>query len=295
MSYHCLVMNSQPFRFLVPYILFGYIVCQGCQLERGQTHFARAEVWFSDEGLSNIESIIYDSERNVFYVSNGHEYKLGIKGYISKISEDGQLIDLTWIDSLSRPTGMAIIEDTLYVADVDRLRLINIVTGTEIENHREVIQNSGLNDVAVNKNKEVYVSASAAHAIYKMNGNELELWLQDSIHLQWANGLWSEGDRLYCAGQNLVSIHLNSKEITSVLTPGIEDFDGIVRVDSQMYLSTIGISSIWVLDANGATHKKLKGPDYYGDFTFVPEQNALYIPQGNHDSGRYYISKYRLP
>lgn len=80
--------------------------------------------WLIDSDLENPESIIYDPTNTCFYVSNGTTYGVGVTGYITKVSEDGKLYSLKWLDSLNRPTGMAIAEQKLYVADVNVLSIV---------------------------------------------------------------------------------------------------------------------------------------------------------------------------
>ncbi len=56
-------------------------------------------------------------------------------GYISRVSPDGEILDLKWIDGssggvdLSAPKGMAISGGLLYVSDITEIRLFDANTG----------------------------------------------------------------------------------------------------------------------------------------------------------------------
>jgi hypothetical protein len=71
-------------------------------------HISSSEHVLRNKGLLNIESIIYNEERKVFYMSNGKNYEEGKDGFISKLSSDCKLLELVGVGGLNRPTGMAI-------------------------------------------------------------------------------------------------------------------------------------------------------------------------------------------
>lgn len=90
-----------------------------------------------DAGFKTPESILYDPEQDVYLVSNidGNPAELDKNGFISKLSPDGKVSELKWIDGskpateLNAPKGMAIVGDKLYVADVTTLRIFDRKTG----------------------------------------------------------------------------------------------------------------------------------------------------------------------
>lgn len=86
------------------------------------------------EGFSSPESMITNSEN--LYVSNvGKELKPTQKdgdGFISKLTKDGKIEALHFIDGLNAPKGMGIVNNTLYVADIDTLRGFDLNTKKEV-------------------------------------------------------------------------------------------------------------------------------------------------------------------
>src|ERR1700709_199467 len=71
-------------------------------------------------GLMSPESVVLDSARNEFFVSNmashGNASTPG-DGFISRISAEGKIIELKWITGLDNPKGLAIANGHLYVGD----------------------------------------------------------------------------------------------------------------------------------------------------------------------------------
>ena len=66
---------------------------------------------------------------------NGAAAEKDGNGFISRVSPQGVVLDLKWIDgaspgvTLHAPKGMAIVADTLFVTDIDCIRRFHRVTG----------------------------------------------------------------------------------------------------------------------------------------------------------------------
>lgn len=257
--------------------------------------FLRENTWLLNRGLINVESIIYDHKNHFFYASNGIDYKIGKDGFISKISKNGELKELKWIKGLNRPTGMAIHNNLLYVADINALVIINIENGEIIKKLMEPLENSGLNDVAINNKGQIFVTASFTNSIYYAKEEKLELWIQDNEKLKWANGIIANNERIIVAGMSLNTINLNTKKIDNInLIPKVEDFDGVISDGSGNYfLTTVDKKAIWYLK-NGQIEMLKEDGSYFGDLEFIPELNRLYIPRGNHREKKYFITEIEL-
>lgn len=118
-------------------------------------------------GFATPESVLHDTERDVYLVSNinGGGLAKDNNGFISRVSPEGVVLQLKWIEggvngvSLDAPKGSVISGDTLYVADIDQLRLFDAATGAP----RGSIAFPGatfLNDVTADDKGTVYVSDS---------------------------------------------------------------------------------------------------------------------------------------
>lgn len=248
--------------------------------------------WVTGVQLQNVESVVYDSENDVYYASCGKEYRSGTEGFISKLSSSGNLLELKWVKDLNRPTGMAIHNGLLYVADFNRLLVIDLKTAKIIKTIPEHLPNSGLNDVAVNENGEVFVTGSFAHSVFQLQENHLETFARDDERLKWANGIAFSGDNLIVGGTHLNRINKNSAEIILFETnPPVVDIDGIVIDDTgNFYATTVDNSSLWYIDMKGlATKIASDSMYYYGDLDFNPNQKKLVIARGSQKTNTFFI------
>jgi hypothetical protein len=123
-------------------------------------------------GFQAPESILHDAVADVYLVSNvnGAPAAEDANGFISRLAPDGTLLDLKWIAGgvrgvrLDAPKGMALIGDTLYVADIKVLRSFDRTSG---EPKGDVVISSAgyLNDVAANSEGTLFVSDSGWRAL----------------------------------------------------------------------------------------------------------------------------------
>lgn len=250
-----------------------------------------AEKWGEDSGLIKPESVVFDAGNGCLYVSNGQQFAPGTDGFISKFNKDGELEQLKWVSDLSRPTGMAIHNNQLWVADVNQLRVIDITNGKVVRSYSEPIKNSGLNDVAINSRGEVYVTASFIHSVFKVEGDSLKPWVQDEEQLQWANGIFATDQEVLVGGTHLVTIDIKTKTIRKIETnPPIIDIDGLWPDGLGGYfLSTVEGTALWLLNPHGKSERLDQGGDYFGDLQYIKETATLYVPRGNHTAQRYYL------
>ncbi|TXN34290.1 hypothetical protein FVB32_17335 [Flagellimonas hymeniacidonis] len=247
--------------------------------------------WVLGKELLNVESVIFDAEHQVFYASCGKDYKLGNQGFIAKISAEGKLLEQKWVSGLNRPTGMAIHDGNLYVADINNLVVINTASGEILQRITEPIEKSGLNDVAISKKGLIYVTASFIHTIFKVQNAEMQSFLKDDNLLTWANGIAIKGETLTIGGTHLVSIDINSKKITKLnLEPNISDFDGIaLDGEGGYYVTTVENSALWHINKNLQVEKLAENNSYFGDLDFIPEHHKIVIAQGKQDKSSFFL------
>ncbi len=246
-----------------------------------------------DTAFKNPESVIFDENHEYIYVTNGKKYGQGTDGFISKLSKDGILIESKWVSDLNRPTGMAIRKDRLYVADVNRLLILRLPDGEILHSIGEPLEGCGLNDVLV-AHDNVFVSASAIHAILRVEAHELLIWAQDSIQLAWANGLEIIDSHLVVGGTMLHQIHFTQQSLQKIELEPI-DFDGIAAIsDSQLLLTTVEEGALWYASRFGRAIKLLQDGSYWGDIDFVPEQRLLLVARGDHSEEKYWVEAHEV-
>lgn len=121
-------------------------------------------------GFSAPESVLYDPNADVYLVSNidGDSAAKDGAGFISRVSVEGRLLALRWIDggaegvTLNAPKGMALYGEALWVADIDVVRVFGRRTG-EVRGAVEIPGAAFLNDVAAG------VSSWEAAAIFHLD------------------------------------------------------------------------------------------------------------------------------
>ncbi len=159
---------------------------------------ALEKVW-STSGFDQPESVLQDSQTHDLFVTNinGNPLELNREGYISRLSADGKILQHKWSTGLDAPKGMALFNETLYVADMTFLRLIDRSTG-QLMRSIPVAGSKMLNDVTAAKDGTIYISDLLAGIIYKYDGNEVKAWFthEDIPH---PNGVYYHQGKLLIA------------------------------------------------------------------------------------------------
>ena len=246
-------------------------------------NFELTEIWRTDTLLLTSESVIYDKKRDVLYVTNLNmepRLKDG-NGFVSRVSTDGKITDLHWIDGMHAPKGTAIVGDTLYVADIDELIVIDIIKGL-IARKVPATGAGMLNDITSDSDGNLYITDSDANKILKYSKGNLTDWL--STGLNQPNGLLAENDRLLLASMgsmDLVSIDLNSKSITK-LADSLGAADGISFIGTKdNYIVTDWNGEIFMVNPDKTRTSLLKPKDQQintADSEYIAEKNLLLVP-----------------
>ncbi|MCJ8338462.1 MAG: hypothetical protein MJK10_08310 [Pseudomonadales bacterium] len=163
------------------------------------TAIADPAIAWSLEGFDQPESVLLDPTSQQLLVSNinGAPLELNGKGYISKISMDGQLLEKYWAQGFDAPKGMAIVGDKLYVADLQNLHLVERNSGKILTSYFAA-ESKMLNDVSIDSQGNVYVSDLIAGGVYRLQQGKFQKWLSSDL-LPHPNGLFIQQDQLYIA------------------------------------------------------------------------------------------------
>ncbi len=120
-----------------------------------------------DVGFLGPEAALHDPEADVYLVSNsnGGRGNADGNGFISKVSPEGIVLELKWIDGaagagLDAPKGMALVGDKLYVADLTTLRSFDRKTGQAL-GKVAIPAAQFLSDVSAAPGGTLYVSDSS--------------------------------------------------------------------------------------------------------------------------------------
>lgn len=204
-------------------------------------------------GFEMPESALYDPGNDRIIIGNMGSMApdAGTDGYLSLVSTDGELIEKQWVTGLMDPKGMAIVGDSLFVADANGLVEISLPDG-------EVLRTFTLegamfpNDVAADAEGNIYVSDLMGEAIYKVRGDAAERWLVDDA-LTLPNGLLVDDDKLIVGsmGANMnpqtfqtetpggiILVDLQSKQVAPVENAsGLGGLDGVAMIGDMVLVN----------------------------------------------------------
>jgi len=119
------------------------------------------------DGFGVPESARFDTDRDLYYVSNvtGHPTARDNSGFISLMDPDGRVTTRQFIlggrdgTTLHAPKGMALVGDTLWVADIDHLRGFHRRTGAAVATiDLRAVGAAFLNDITVGPDGSLYLS-----------------------------------------------------------------------------------------------------------------------------------------
>src|SRR5256712_9315056 len=119
------------------------------------------------EGFLTPESVLHDSAQDIYFVSNitGSPTAKDNNGFISRLRPDGAVENLKFIEggkngvTLNAPKGLALLGDTLWVADIDAVRAFNAKTGAPLDSvSLSTLGAVFLNDIAATPTGALYIT-----------------------------------------------------------------------------------------------------------------------------------------
>ena len=261
------------------------------------------------EGFSTPESAKYDEAADVWFVSNinGQPSAKDGNGFISRVTADGKIDSLHYIMggrggvTLNAPKGIAIIGDTLFVADIDAVRALNKTTGAAIRSWDLAKQGAAfLNDVVATPSGDVYVTdteikfnadGSVAHTgtdrvfVLSRDRKTARIAVQ-SDELGRPNGIaWdAKNNRLLVVPFGAGVIHAvdpTGKSALATVAHGKGQFDGVeVLADGRILVSSWADSSVSVVTGDSLV-RVVGGVEAPADIGFDPKRMLLAIPMFN--------------
>jgi sugar lactone lactonase YvrE len=236
----------------------------------------------TDAGFQTPESIRYDPQADVYLVANinGSPSAKDGNGFISRVSPQGEVIALKWIDgeadgvTLNGPKGMALAGDTLYVADIDVVRLFNRDTG-EPQGQVEIAKAQFLNDVTADEDGKIYVTDSSSGAIHKIVDGAVET----IATINGPNGIVAQDDMLLVTSGTDILLLQADGTTTPKYTAPQSGLDGLVLLaDGAILVSSWNGSAVYHIDATGNTReiaKHISGP---ADIGWDAQRGLILIP-----------------
>lgn len=255
-------------------------------------------------GMWHPESVISDGK--FFYVTDiGKELNPTAKdsdGVLSKFSLEGNLIEQKFSKTiLNSPKGTGIINNTIYIADIDRIVSIDLTTGNLVSSiDFSQLGVHLLNDIAEKNDTTLFVTSTDLNKIFQITlGYHQHIETLNIPEIKGANGICFDNkkNRLYANGLGSFNSEKGEGEIGYVdwengkpkyskITALTGFFDGIALIDD----STIVVSD-WVnlakaegvlkkININTGASALIKSEPIGGpaDFYFDSKNKDLIIP-----------------
>jgi sugar lactone lactonase YvrE len=251
-----------------------------------------APVW-ETEGFSGPESTLYDAKRQLIFVSNvdGQPIEKDGKGSISLLSPSGKMINAVWQSGLNAPKGLAMVGDQLYVADINRLLVFNVMNGQRVAEYLAP-EAKFLNDVAADSAGRVYVSDMLDNAIYRLGDGAFSLWLKDDA-LQYPNGLLVEKGRLVVGAWGVMTDgfatdvpgHLKTVDLKTKIIASLGSGEAIGNLDGvesdgkgNYFVSDWFRGGLFRIKTSGEAERLLTLEQGSADIGVIPAKNLVLVP-----------------
>jgi sugar lactone lactonase YvrE len=255
------------------------------------------------DGFYGPESVRYDDEQDVYFVSNmrgegsahdgdGYVVRVNAETLTSSVFARGGLNGVT----LNAPKGMALQGDTLWVTDIDALRGFHRRTGAPVATiDFKPYKATLLNDVAAGPNGELYVTDTGiimtdkgvlhpgGDRVFVVGADRSVEVLARGASAAWANGVTWDPERkrwLFVSfdpfRSEVFTLTPDGRRQPIIAGPG--RFDGIeVLPDGRMLVTCWNDHSVHLIDGNVSRHL-IGGIAQPADLGYDTRRNRVLIP-----------------
>ena len=256
---------------------------------KAENETVRFEI-YSENLRFNEGTVVYDSSLLISNFGTKELNPLGEegKGYITKLHKGKIEMFIKADGHLNSPKGMAIHDNKLYVADVNKVLIYNL-KNTELSpiTIKFPKDNLFVNDIVVYKNN-AYISVTNTGKIFKLDLFSHEL-IEYTV-VPGANGLFISNDVMYVASYPANGIVTNNnviyliqnidhpKPIKFIDTPG--QYDGLALHHNKLYFTNWINGEIGYINISNKeiTTVKIEGLRLKGPADISILNNELYIP-----------------
>ncbi len=235
--------------------------------------------WETEATLKTPESVLYDAGGRVLYVANidGKEpWTKDNAGSIAKVGLDGKVIAAEWVKGLQAPKGMALHNGKLWVADIDRMVVIDVAKGAIAETI-PIEGSQRLNDVTLDKSGTIYVSDMQGLKIYAIKNGKPSVFLEG---FKRPNGVLSHGDDFYVLDSGALIKFGKDKQRTTAVEGMDASTDGIEHVQGNEFIVSCWAGAVYHVKG-GEKHQLLDTREKKinsADIGYDAKNKIVYVP-----------------
>jgi len=254
-------------------------------------------------GFLTPESVLHDPAQDIYFVSNinGSPAAKDNNGFISRVRPDGAVENLKFIEggkngvTLSAPKGLALLGDTLWVADIDAVRAFHAKTGAPLDSVSLTSLGAVfLNDIAITPTGALYVTDTGIRfddvgnvlhpgpdRIFRVGPDRQVTVAVRGDTLGWPNGI-----TLDSVGKRFVVVPLGGRSVLgwkpgdkapSVIAKGPGGFDGVEIAGGKILVSSWNDSTVSSYET-GQEVKMITGVPSPADIGYDAKRNRVLIP-----------------
>jgi sugar lactone lactonase YvrE len=256
-----------------------------------------ATIALTVDSLETPEAARFDPTLGVYFVANinGNPTGKDGNGYISRLTRDGKVDSLKFIAggrggvTLNAPKGMAIRDDTLWVADIDVARAFDKRTGKPIASVSLAGRARFLNDAVVGPDGAIYMTDSGVtddghpgpDQVFRIDKGKA------TVAIGFPDKPSPNGITWDSAGSRFVIVSFQGKGIyqwapgdsaATVITDGPGMMDGVEPLgDGRLIFTSWADSSLHLLDAGRVT-KMVGGLPGPADIALDLQRGRVAVP-----------------
>jgi sugar lactone lactonase YvrE len=259
------------------------------------------------DSMKTPESVRYDAELDAYFISNinGNPSQKDGNGFIARV-DAGNTSTMTIVvrsgkngATLNAPKGLAIVGDTLWVADIDVARAFNKRTGAPIATiDLRPMKATFLNDVVAGPDGSVYITDSGIFfdakggmthpghdQIFKISGRKATVAIKGDSTLKSPNGIaWDGANARFVLApfaDNVVSAWKEGDSTDTPVATGAAGYDGIEALaDGRVLVTSWTDSSVHVI-SNGTFRKVIGNVEGPADIGVDTKRNVVAVPRFN--------------